>query len=51
MGKSPHVHSGNWLDTCSGSYSSAVQLGKAGTVVDGTFVPAAVCQVPVLHYG
>jgi len=21
------------------------------TTVDGTFVPAAVCQVPILHYG
>ena len=21
------------------------------TMADGTFVPAAVCQVPVLHYG
>ena len=51
MGKSPHVHSGNWLATCSGSYSSAVQRGKTGTVSDGTFVPAAVCQVSVLHYG
>jgi hypothetical protein len=51
MVKSPHVLLGNWLATCSGSYSSAVQRGKASTVADGTFVPAAVCQVPLLHYG
>lgn len=42
MGKSPHVHLGNWLATFSGSYSSAVQRGKPGSVADVTFVPAAV---------
>ena len=51
MSKSLHVHSGNWLATCSGSYSSAVQRSKPGTVADGTFVPAALCQVPILHCG